>query len=154
MITRDVIWVLSGETLSDRRVLLITRVWITVIGVFLVVFGLFYSLPASALKYIFITGNMYTAGAVSAVGFGLYWKHANDIGAYAALLTGAFAPLAFLLLANVQSSLPGPVAWIADANVSGFLSFGLGAAGMVAGSLLTRRIMPPKQLVFTDREDI
>lgn len=146
VITRDVIWVLSKESLTEKTIMTITRVWVGIIGIFLVIFGLFYKMPASALKYIFITGNMYTAGAISAIGFGLYWKKANNIGAYFALITGAVAPLAFLILANFESTLPRSVAWIANANFSGFISFGLGALGMIAGSLLTQKISPPKDL--------
>jgi len=124
----------------------ITRIWVVIIGIFLLIFGLLYKMPSSALKYMYITGNMYTAGAISAIGFGLYWKKANNIGAYTALITGAVAPVAFLLLANFKSSLPGYISWIANANYSGFISFGLGAMGMIIGSLLTQKISPPKDL--------
>lgn len=153
VVTRDVIWALYRESFSEEKVLLITRIWVVVIGIFLLLYGLFYHMPSSALKYIFITGNMYTAGAVSAVGFGLYWKRANTVGAYCALVTGAFAPLGFLLLANARDSLPDAMKWIADANLSGFLSFALGAVGMVAGSLLSRRWAPPKPVVYEMREE-
>ena len=146
VITRDVIWALTSERLSDNTLMTITRIWVGIIGVFLVVFGLWYKLPDSALKYIYITGNIYTAGAISAIGFGLYWKKANNVGAYAAIITGAVTPVAFLLLANFRDSLPGAIAWAANANYSGFISFGLGAFGMVAGSLLTQKISPPKDL--------
>jgi len=146
VITRDVIWALTKESLSEKTVMLITRIWVGVIGIFLLVFGLWYTIPSSSLKYIYITGNMYTAGAISAVGFGLYWKKANNVGAYAALITGAVSPMAFLVLANYADALPSFLKWIADANISGFLSFGLGALGMVVGSLLTQKSCPPKDL--------
>lgn len=146
VVTRDVIWALSKERLSERAVMTITRIWVGVIGVFLLIFGLWYTMPSSSLKYIFITGNMYTAGALSAVGFGLYWKKANTVGAYCALITGAISPMAFLLLANISDMLPDWIAWIANANYSGFISFGLGAVGMVAGSLLTAKSHPPVDL--------
>jgi solute:Na+ symporter, SSS family len=146
VITRDVIALLFGGRLSERTVMNITRVWVALIGIYLVVFGLLYTLPAISLKYIYITGNMYTAGALSAIGFGLYWRKANKYGAYAALLTGAFAPAAFLLLTGMESSLPPALVWLTNPNYSGFASFALGAAGMVAGSLLTQRVSPPKDI--------
>lgn len=146
VITRDVIWALTKEQLSEKTLLTITRVWVGLIGIFLLVFGLLYTPPTSSLKYIYITGNMYTAGAISAVGFGLYWKKANNIGAYTALITGAVAPIAFILVANFKDSLPAFLLWIADPNIAGFLSFGLGATGMVVGSLLTQKICPPKDI--------
>ncbi|MFC1551738.1 sodium:solute symporter [Candidatus Latescibacterota bacterium] len=146
VITRDVIWALSNESFSEKTIMTITRIWVGVIGVFLIFFGLFYKMPSSALKYIFITGNMYTAGAISSIGFGLYWKKANIVGAYLALITGAVAPLSFLILANFEKILPRSIAWIANANFSGFISFGLGALGMIFGSLLTQKLYPPKDL--------
>ncbi len=146
VITRDVIWALTKETLSEKTLIILTRFWVGAVGIFLLVFGLLYKIPTSSLKYIYITGNMYTAGAISAVGFGLYWKKANNVGAYFALLAGAVTPMAFLLLANVADALPPVIRWVADPNVSGFLSFGIGAVGMVAGSLLTQKICPPKDL--------
>jgi SSS family solute:Na+ symporter len=146
VITRDVIALLFGGRLSERTVMNITRFWIAAVGIYLVVFGLLYKLPDISLKYIFITGNMYTAGALSAIGFGLYWKKANNVGAYAALLTGAFAPAAFLVLTGVKSTLPSWIAWLANPNYSGFASFALGALGLVVGSLLTQKVSPPKDI--------
>ncbi|MFC1508459.1 sodium:solute symporter [Candidatus Omnitrophota bacterium] len=146
VITRDVIWAIYKEQLSEKTLMTITKVWVGAIGIFLLVFGLFYDIPSSSLKYIFITGSMYTAGAISAVGFGLYWKKSNNIGAYAALITGAASPLGFLILENFTESLPPALLWITNPNIAGFLSFGLGAVGMVAGSLLTQGISPSKDL--------
>jgi len=117
VITRDVIGAAYGDRLQDKTIMTITRIWVGLLGVFLVLFGLFYKLPATALKYVFITGNMYTAGAISAVGFGLYWKKANTYGAYFAIITGAVAPLSFLLMANIKDSLPSCLAWIANQKI-------------------------------------
>ncbi len=154
VITRDVIWAMSHESLSEKTVMLITRIWVGLIGIFLLVWGMLYTMPTESLKYIFITGNMYTAGAVSAVGFGLYWKKANNIGAYAALITGAISPMAFLILANFADTLPAGLKWLTDANISGFLSFGLGVFGMVVGSLLTQKVSPPTDLTpFYEKGD-
>ena len=154
VITRDVICALYKERLSEKVVMTITRIWVVIIGIFLLVFGLLYKIPSSSLKYIYITGSMYTAGALSAIGFGLYWKKANIIGAYAALITGALAPISFLLLANFESSLPRSIAWVANANYSGFISFGLGVFGMIIGSVLTQKICPPKDLTpFYEKGD-
>lgn len=146
VITRDVIALLFNGRLSERAVMNITRVWVILIGLYLVLFGLLYTLPDIALKYIYITGNIYTAGALSAIGFGLYWRKANNCGAYAALVTGAAAPVAFLVLSSVKSTLPPSLAWLVNSNFSGFASFALGATGMVVGSLLTQKRNPPKDI--------
>lgn len=146
VITRDVIALFFGSRLSEKAVMNITRLWVVLIGIYLVIFGLFYTMPDIALKYIFITGNIYTAGALSAIGFGLYWKKANNVGAYTSLITGAFAPTAFLILSEVHSGIPSWLSVFAKSNYSGFISFGLGALGMVVGSLLTQKMSPPKDI--------
>ncbi len=141
--TRDVIGSMRKNPLSERTTITATRIIAALIGVFLVVFGLFYEIPATAFQYIALTGAMYSAGAFGCVAAGLYWKKANTIGAYASLTMGAVAPVAFLLLERSKENLPGWLAFVADVNVAGFLSFFLAVAGMVGGSLLTQKRYPP-----------
>jgi SSS family solute:Na+ symporter len=143
VITRDVIACLRPTDLPERTTVRITRIAAGVIGIFLLVFGLWYSIPDTAFQYIYVTGAMYTAGALSLVAAGVYWKRANTVGAYTGLIMGAAAPASFLLLERFRDSLPSWLAFIADVNIAGLLSFVLAAAGMVLGSLLTQRSHPP-----------
>jgi SSS family solute:Na+ symporter len=134
---RDVAGCLRSTDPSEETTMRITR-WTTgVIGVFLLVFGLWYQIPDTAYQYLFITGAMYTAGAIACVAAGLYWNRANKWGAYAALVCGAAAPAGFLLLEHVGDRLPGWLTFVTDVNVAGLLSFVLAAAGMIAASMLT-----------------
>ncbi|MBI2619974.1 MAG: sodium:solute symporter family protein [Ignavibacteriales bacterium] len=144
--TRDVMTPLSRNGIPERTLLILTKCIAVLIGIFLVVFGLFYEIPATAFQYIALTGAMYSAGAFGCVAAGLYWKKANTVGAYASLLLGAVAPLAFLLLERSKESLPPWLRFVADVNVSGFLSFLLAALGMVVGSLITQGSHPPAVL--------
>ncbi|HZI87322.1 MAG TPA: hypothetical protein VFD48_10835 [Pyrinomonadaceae bacterium] len=89
---------------------------------------------------------MYTAGALGCVAAGIYWPKANSVGAYTALIMGAVAPAAFLLLEKWREALPGWLLFITDVNVSGLLSFILAITGMIVGSLLTQRVCPPKKV--------
>jgi len=89
---------------------------------------------------------MYTAGAFGCVAAGLYWKKANVVGAYASIVMGALAPVAFLVLEGLKRSLPQGLLFLVDVNVSGLLSFFLAALGMVVGSLLTQKSHPPIRL--------
>jgi Na+/proline symporter len=89
---------------------------------------------------------MYTAGALGCTAAGVYWKKANTVGAYCALIMGALAPAGFLLLEKSRGSLPSWLEFITDVNVSGVLSFVLAFAGMVIGSLLTQKSCPPVNL--------
>ena len=147
VITRDVIACLRPNDFNERTTILITRIFAALIGLFLLVFGLWYQIPDTAFQYLFITGAMYTAGALGCVAAGLYWSKANNVGAYSALILGALAPAGFLLLEKWRETLPGWLAIFTDANVSGLLSFVLAAAGMFFGSILTQRSSPPRQIL-------
>jgi SSS family solute:Na+ symporter len=141
--TRDIIGPLRSRELDGRTTILLTRVITTCIGIFILVFGLWYEVPATTFQYTAITGAMYAAGAFGCVAAGLYWRKANVIGAYTALGMGAVAPIAFLVLDQFKTILPRGILFLVDVNVSGFLSFFLAALGMVAGSLLTQKSHPP-----------
>jgi solute:Na+ symporter, SSS family len=147
VITRDVIACFRDEDFDERTTIRITRFFAGLIGLFLLVFGLWYQIPDTAFQYLFITGAMYTAGALGCVAAGLYWPKANNVGAYSALALGSVAPLLFLLLEKSRDTLPGWLAVFTDVNVSGLLSFLLAAAGMIVGSILTQRSCPPRPIV-------
>jgi SSS family solute:Na+ symporter len=144
--TRDVIACLRPTNFEQRTTIWLTRVFAALIGTFLLVFGLWYQIPDTAFQYLYITGAMYTAGALGCVAAGIYWRRANTVGAYCALIMGALAPAGFLILEKSRGSLPSWLGFIADVNVSGVLSFVLAFAGMVIGSLLTQKSCPPVRL--------
>ena len=143
VITRDVIACFRAKDFHERTTIRITRIFAILIGAFLLIFGLWYQIPDTAFQYLFITGAMYTAGALGCVAAGIYWRKANIIGAYAALIMGAIAPAGFLLLEKSADSLPAWLAFITDVNVSGLLSFVLAGAGMYFGSIVTQKAFPP-----------
>jgi SSS family solute:Na+ symporter len=148
--TRDVIACVRKRDLNERTTIWLTRAIAFAIGLFLLVFGLWYQIPDTAFQYLFITGAMYTAGALGCVAAGIYWRKANNIGAYCALAMGALAPAAFLILEKSRGSLPSFLSFVTDVNVSGLLSFILAFVGMILGSVLTQKICPP---VHLDREE-
>ena len=150
VLTRDVIACFRPKDLPEKKTVLITRISAGVIGVFLLVFGLWYQIPDTAFQYLFVTGAMYTAGALGCVAAGVYWKRANSVGAYASLVMGAAAPAGFLILERFRDSLPFWIVFITVVNIAGLLSFVLAATGMVLGSLLTQKSHPPKQLLEGD----
>jgi len=144
--TRDVIACFWQTDFAERATIWLTRAFAIAIGIFLLVFGLWYQVPDTAFQYLFITGAMYTAGALGCVAAGIYWRRANSIGAYSALAMGALAPACFLILEKSRDSLPSWLSFVTDVNLSGLLSFVLAFAGMVIGSLVTQRICPPVRL--------
>lgn len=144
VLTLDVISTLKPGGYSEERTIFIARFISGLIGLFLLVFGLWYEIPETAFQYIFITGTMYTAGALGTVTAGLYWKKANAVGAHSALILGAVVPASFLILEKFSEHIPGWLQFVTDVNVAGFLSFILAALGMIIGSLLTQKSSPAK----------
>jgi SSS family solute:Na+ symporter len=144
VLARDVIACTRQADFPERTTMTVTRIATAFIGVYLLVFGLWYQIPDTAFQYLAVTGTMYFSGAVGAVAAGLYWPKANNVGAYASLILGALAPAGFLLLEKSRDMLPGWLLFITDVNIAGLLSFFLAALGMILGSLTTQRLAPPK----------
>jgi SSS family solute:Na+ symporter len=129
VLTQDVVAPCTGERLSTRARIFLTRALIAIIGVFLLVWSLWYPLGQDLWDYMAVTGAVYFTGAFALLLFGIYWKRASRVGAYLALIAG-FA--AILGLAPVQD--------LVGIELSGE-TVGLSAAAlclilMVAGSLL------------------
>ena len=130
VLTHDVVAPATGETLSTRHRLLLSRVFILLIGLFLLVWGLWYDLGQDLWDYMAISGAIYFTGAFALLLTGLYWKRASTVGAYLALITGIGA-LAGLGPVNRALGLQAYTA--AEIGLATtVLSLGL----MVAGSLL------------------
>ena len=88
VLTQDVVapWFKNG--LSSKTRLLLTRIFIPVIGVFLLVWGLWYPLELDLWDYMAISGSIYLIGGFCLLAFGLYWKRASRTGAYLSLTVG------------------------------------------------------------------
>ncbi len=130
VISQDVILpirrLMNKPPLDSRRQILVNRVANLFVGLFLMFWGLYYRPPGAVYLYLNITGTIFLAGAFVSVVGGLYWKRANTTGGYLAMLmgaAGAIVPFFFLRWSE---------------NVTGFVAFGLAAAGLVGGSLLGR----------------
>ncbi len=131
VITQDIVAPLKGERLSDKGRLLVTRISIVSIGLFLLIWGLWFEAPVSLWNYMAVTGTIYLAGAFTVVTAGLYWKKASKTGAMIALWAGLLAVLGI-----------GP--WTRGENVPfystdkfiGVMTFVIAILGMIAGSLI------------------
>jgi len=132
VITQDIIAPIKKGKLSDKTRLLITRISIVSIGLFLLIWGLWFEAPVSLWNYMAVTGTIYLAGAFTVVTAGLYWKKASKTGATIALFAGLLAILGIF----------GP--WIGGENIPFYLSdkfigvmtFVIAILGMIFGSLL------------------
>jgi len=101
VLTQDVVtpWFKNG--LSSRTRLLLTRIFIVAIGLFILIWGLWYPLGQDLWDYMAISGAIYSIGGFALLAFGLYWKRASRVGAYLALLTGFLAVFGLGSIQNV-----------------------------------------------------
>lgn len=132
VITQDIIGPLRRE-FSERSRIFATRVGIVAIGIFLLVWGLWYEVETSLWSYMAITGTVYFAGALPVLVGGLYWKGASSRGA---LLTLLFGLLSLVSLLPWQRMFP-EANWVENLALRIALgNFVVCAIGMVVGSLL------------------
>ena len=144
---------LTGREIPQQWRVRITRLFILLIGVFLLCWGLWFQVPATVWGYLAMTGTIYIAGALTLVAFGLYWKRANRTGAYAGLVAGAAPGLIYLFL-SITTLIVEPAVkdaghvpqhviarWSADLTdaITGVISFPLAFVGMIVGSLWAER---------------
>jgi len=109
VLTQDVVapWFRGGLS-SNKRVLL-TRVFIVAIGIFILVWGLWYPLGQDLWDYMAISGAIYFAGAIALLVFGLYWKRASKVGAYGALVCGFLAVVGLTPVQNMLGFMLNPL---------------------------------------------
>ena len=118
---------------SEKQGLLWNRMIVAVIGVFLLVYGLWYPLKGDLWTYLGVTGTIYLSSMSTLLIACCYWKRANSWGAAAAIVFGALMPVAVLVLQKV-----GPwTASIKDNEASCMIAvYVITAVAMVVGSLL------------------
>lgn len=105
VLTQDVVAPLCearGKTLSSTARITLTRVFIVVIGLYVLYWGLVYEGDDDIWDYMAVTGAIYFTGAFALLVGGLYWKTASSNGAILALLAGLTAIVG---LSPVQSLL-------------------------------------------------
>ena len=96
VLTQDVvapIYENGNRTLSGKARVKLTRVFIVIIGVYVLGWGLIYHGSNDIWDYMAVTGAIYYNGAFALLMGGLYWKRASSTGAFLALLAGILAVL-------------------------------------------------------------
>jgi SSS family solute:Na+ symporter len=83
---------------SEKKGLLWNRWIIALIGVFLLIWGLWYKLEGNLWEYLQTTGTIYLASMSILLIACCYWKRANNWGAIAAIVVGAVMPVLSLSL--------------------------------------------------------
>ena len=132
VLTQDVVAPIreaAGKPLSSKARVTLSRVFIVVIGIYVLYWGLIYTGKDDIWDYMAVTGAIYFSGAFALLFCGLYWRRASSTGAFLALLAGF---IAILGLSPVQGALGLD---IPSARV-GLISIATTVVVMVFGSLL------------------
>ena len=90
-LTQDVVAPIArsaGRPLSSKRKVNLSRIFIVLIGGFVLYWGLFYKGSEDIWDYMAVTGAVYFTGAFALLLCGLYWKRASSTGAFMALIGG------------------------------------------------------------------
>ncbi len=123
---------------TEKKGLLWNRMIIAVIGVFLLVYGLWYPLKGDLWTYLGVTGTIYLSSMSVLLIACNYWKRANNWGAAAAIVFGAVIPVSFLVLEQVEST--AGLAKRIGPYYSGIATYLIVGAAMVIGSLLKPKL--------------
>ena len=119
---------------SDKRGLLWNRAIVSLIGVFLLLYGLWYPLQGDVYAYLMVTGTIYLASISTMLVACCYWKRANSWGATGAILVGAAIPIVCLVIEQLKIIPQDEIEqW---RSYSGIAAFVATAVAMVVGSLL------------------
>lgn len=134
VIYNDIMGPFRKKPMSESRGLLWNRCIIAVLGVFFLVYGLWYPLKGPVWTYLTVTGTICFSSMLAILVGCCYWKRANDWGAIGAMILGAVFPLTYLVMEQVPST-QAFAKWIGP-NWSGIATFAVAGAAMVVGSLL------------------
>jgi SSS family solute:Na+ symporter len=119
---------------SEKKGLLWNRMIVAVIGIFLLIYGLWYPLKGDLWTYLGVTGTIYLSSISVLLIACSYWKKANNWGAAAAIIFGALIPVSFLVMEQVPST--AALARKIGPYYSGIATYLIVALAMIVGSLL------------------
>jgi SSS family solute:Na+ symporter len=124
---------------SERRGILVNRMIVALIGIFLLLYGLWYRIEGDLWTYLGITGTIYLSSMSVLLIACCYWKRANNWGAAGAIFFGAAVPVATLVFQKV-----GPYTqWFQDHDTHcGIATYLIVAVAMIGGSLLKPKNRP------------
>jgi SSS family solute:Na+ symporter len=102
VIYNDVMKPIHKGLWSQKKGLMWNRILIGLIGVFLLLYGLWYPLKGDLWVYLQVTGTIYLASMSVLLIAACYWNGSNNWGAIAAIATGFVIPVSFLVMQQVQ----------------------------------------------------
>ncbi len=129
----SVIKYITGQELSSKKQLLVSRITMAAVMIFIIWWSLFHDLQGYLYFYLQMTAMLFIPGTLICVTLGIYWKKARTLGAYLAITFGALPPLLYLFYPKQVESYASEIGW------GGFL---IALFGMVIGSVIQNMIGP------------
>jgi solute:Na+ symporter, SSS family len=134
VIYNDILAPFRKKPWSERKGLFWNRTIIALIGVFLLLYGLWYPLKGDLWTYLGVTGTIYLASISVLLIACCYWKRANSWGAVASIVVSAVIPASYLVMEQLPST--AALSKSIGPYYSGIATYILSGAAMVIGSLL------------------
>lgn len=134
VIYNDILAPLRKRPWSERKGLFWNRTIIALIGIFLLLYGLWYPLKGDLWTYLGVTGTIYLASISVLLIACCYWKRANSWGAVASIVVSAAIPVSYLVMEQLPST--AALAKSIGPYYSGIATYLLSGIAMVIGSLL------------------
>ncbi|MBI5094856.1 MAG: sodium:solute symporter family protein [Candidatus Hydrogenedentes bacterium] len=137
VIYNDIMGPFRKKNTTEKQGILWSRLIVAAIGIFLMIYGLWYKVEGSLWDYLAVTGAIYLSSMSVLLVACCYWKRANDWGAYGAIILGAIIPVTSLVLKKI----PAAAEFVASFGKQydsyfGIAAFAFAAIAMVVGSLL------------------
>ncbi len=138
VIYNDLLEPLHKNQWSEKRGLIINRILVALIGIFLLIYGLWYPLKGDLWVYLQVTATIYLASMTIILIAACYWDKANNWGAICAIIAGAVIPIGFLILQQLPST--QAMAQELGPYKPSVLAFLVTAVAMVVGSMLKNKL--------------
>jgi solute:Na+ symporter, SSS family len=119
---------------TEQKGLLWNRAIIALIGVFLLIYGLWYPLKGDLWTYLGVTGTIYLASISVLLIASCYWGRANSWGAAASIAVSALIPVTYLVLEQIPAT--AQLAKDIGPYYSGIAAYIFSGLAMIIGSLL------------------
>lgn len=134
VIYNDIMAPFRKKPWSEKKGLFWNRTIIAFIGIFLLLYGLWYPLKGDLWTYLGVTGTIYLASISVLLIACCYWRRANSWGAAASIVVSAIIPVSYLVMEQVPAT--AGLAKSIGPYYSGIATYVLSAAAMVLGSSL------------------
>ena len=134
VIYNDILAPFRKQPWSQRKGLFWNRTIIALIGIFLLLYGLWYPLKGDLWTYLGVTGTIYLASISVLLIACCYWRRANSWGAAASIVVSAVIPVAYLVMEQLPAT--AELAKSIGPYYSGIATYLLSGAAMVVGSLI------------------